>query len=70
MIPGKYNLVVKNNYVIGNMRIRKGVELVMPSALGGKIWFFPIVYLFMGITCIAYGIFLKVKFPGYDELME
>jgi hypothetical protein len=67
---GKYSLVVENNYQIGALKIKKGIEIVVPTSLGGKIVFLPIVYVVMGVMCIAYGIFMRIKLKGYDELIE
>jgi hypothetical protein len=63
---GKYNMVVKNNYQIGEMRISKGIELVVPSRAGGPIYFFPISFAIMGLMCIGYAIFLRLEMGDYD----
>lgn len=65
---GSYSLVVKNQYQIGTMRLKKGVELVSPTKMGGPIHFFTISFIVMGVICIAYAIFLKVKLRDYDDL--
>ena len=63
---GKYTLVAKNINHIGDMRISKGIELVVPSKAGGPIYFFPIVFLIMGFMCIGYAIFLRLEMGDYD----
>jgi hypothetical protein len=67
---GKYNLVADNNFKIGDMRIKKGVFLVNPSAFGSAVYFYPVIYLLMGIMSIAFAIFMKVKLPDYDALLS
>ena len=34
--------------------------------MGGPVYFFPITFLIMGLTCIAYAAFLKIRLPDYD----
>ena len=63
---GKYNLVADNSFLIGNLRIKKGVLVVNPSSFGSAVYFFPFVFIFMGLSCFAFAIFLKVKLPDYD----
>lgn len=66
---GKYNLVSENNFQIGDMRIKKGVMIVNPSALGSAVYFYPVVYIIMGLICFAFTIFMKVKLADYDALL-
>lgn len=67
---GQYNLVVENNFRIGELKIKKGLMLVNPSAIGSAVYFFPIVYVLMGLACLAFAIFLKLKMPDYDALLK
>ena len=56
---GNYNLVANNNYQINKLRLKKSVELVVPTKLGGPLYFFPISFLIMGLICVGYVVFLK-----------
>jgi hypothetical protein len=67
---GKYNLVAENNFKIGDLSIKKGILLVNPSAFGSAVYWFPVVYIIMGVACFAYAVFLKVKLPDYDALLQ
>ncbi len=67
---GKYNLVINNNYHIGGMKIKKGVVITSLSAIGSLNYFYPIVFALMGLICIGYAIFMKIKFPDYDDLLR
>jgi hypothetical protein len=67
---GKYNLVADHNFLIGDLRIKKGVMVVNPSSFGSAVYFFPIVFIFMGLSCFAFAIFLKVKLPDYDQMLQ
>ena len=69
LAKGTYSLVVKDNYRIGNMVLTKGIDLVKPSPLGGKLFFYPIAFCIMGIICIIFGIYLKYDMGDYDQLM-
>lgn len=66
---GKYNLVVKNNYRIGEMPITKGVYIGNPSKFGSPAYLLPILFFIMGILCFAYVIFMKLMLPQYDSLV-
>jgi len=66
---GQYSLVVENNFQIGDLKIKKGIEIIVPTSLGGKIQFLPIIYIVMGVICFAYGIFMRLKLKGYDQLI-
>lgn len=44
--------------------------LVNPSAIGSAVYFFPIVFVLMGLTCLVFAIFLKLKMPDYDVLLK
>lgn len=67
---GTYTLRAKNNFHLGSMAIRKGIELVTPNALGGRLLFFPIVFLLISISIIAYIVIMRVRLPKYDQLID
>lgn len=58
---GKYNLVIENNYRIGDMPITKGVYIGNPSKLGSPVLIFPILFFLMGLSCFAYAIYMRIK---------
>ncbi len=70
MPKGNYNLVVNNNYQINKLRLKKSIELVMPTKLGGPLYFFPISFMIMGLICIGYVIFLKSEMADYDAVVS
>lgn len=67
---GKYNLVASNNYRIGDMRIKKGVQIAKISEIGSTVYFYPVIFILMAGACFAYAIFLRVKFPDFDKLLK
>jgi hypothetical protein len=42
---------------------------MVPSKIGGKIMYFPVIFSIMGLICIAYAIFMGVRFKDYDEVL-
>lgn len=67
---GKYNLVANNNYQIGAMKLKRGVKIISLSPIGSPVYFYPIAFALMGVACIVYAIFMKIKFPDYDDLLS
>ncbi len=67
---GTYNLIATNIYKIGEMRIQKGVELNVPSKMGGPIYFFPWSFLVMSLMCVGYAIFLRSEMTDYDTIVK
>ena len=67
---GNYSIVIHDVYKIGNLKIKKGVDLIIPSRLGGPIYFYPVVFMIMGIFCIVYALYVKYSIGDYDQLMK
>jgi hypothetical protein len=70
MPKGDYNLLVGNNYKISKLRLKKGVEILVPSSVGGPVYFFPISFLIMGLMCLGYVAFLKYEIGDYDLVAD
>ena len=43
---------------------------MVPTAFGGRIYFFPIIYLLMFVICAAYGILVYRKLKPYDDMVK
>lgn len=59
-----------NNFQIGTMSIKKGVRVVSLSKIGSPVYFYPIAFILMGLTCFGFAIFMWKKLPNYDELLR
>ena len=70
LLKWNYSLVVKDQYHIGSLKLQKGINLVIPSSLGGPLYFYPVTFLIMAIMCFAYGIYLRYEIGDYDQLMK
>jgi hypothetical protein len=66
--PGSYQLSVDNNYQMVDLRIVKGILLTTSTIIGGKQYFYPLMFAIATISCIVFAIFVKIKFPNYGEL--
>ena len=67
---GKYELLVQNNYQMANMKIRKGILLTTSTVMGGKIYFFPVVFGLLTLACIGLSIYLAVAYANYSNLKK
>jgi len=43
------------------MPITKGIYIGNPSKLGSPIYIIPILFSLMGIACMGYAVFMKIK---------
>lgn len=70
LTPGTYKLDAVDQYHIGSLKLQKGIELVVPSMLGGAVYFYPVVCVIMGLICIIYALYLRYSMGDYDELIK
>jgi hypothetical protein len=54
--PGKYVLIVKNEFVVSTFKGTKSFFLSTNNALGGKNLFLAIAYIIAGVICLLVSI--------------
>lgn len=62
IVPGKYSMVIKNNYDVKSFDGRKTFILSTTNALGGKNFFLAVCYLVVGSLCIVFSIIFFVAY--------
>ncbi len=52
------------------MPIRKGIVLINPSTIGGKVIMFPVLFIIIALICFGYAFFMFHTFSHYDKLAD
>lgn len=67
MKPGKYNLIIKNNFPVESFQGKKSFVLSTVNMLGGKNNFLGIAYLIVGFICWIMAILFYVGYYHYNS---
>lgn len=66
LIPGQYNLLIKNNFPVESFSGKKSFVLSTVNVLGGKNNFLGIAYLLVGIICLIMALLFWVGYRNYN----
>ncbi len=62
LIPGRYTVVIKNNYDVNGFEGNKSFVLSTTNALGGKNYFLAVCYIVVGSLCLIFAIIFLFAF--------
>ena len=62
---GNYELQAVNNYEMANMKIFKSIILTTATVMGGKEFFYPVMFGSFFLLCLGFLIFMKIRFREY-----
>lgn len=65
--PGKYNLLINNNFPVDSFSGKKSFVLSTVNVLGGKNNFLGIAYLIVGFICIVMALLFWVGYKNYNS---
>jgi LEM3 (ligand-effect modulator 3) family / CDC50 family len=65
--PGKYNLLINNNFPVESFNGKKSFVLSTVNILGGKNNFLGIAYLIVGFICLIMALLFWVGYNNYNS---
>jgi hypothetical protein len=65
--PGKYQLVITNNYQVSSFGGKKSFVLSTANMLGGKNNFLGVAYIVVGSICVIVGFFFWIGHKKYNS---
>lgn len=65
---GQYQLIVNNNFMVLDMKLKKGILLSTATVMGGKQIFYPITFGICAFLSLAYALYVGCSFRHYSEI--